>query len=245
MDGQPFAGGAPDEAASKMIAAQAAVGALQPGMVVGLGSGTTAEAMLQALAERVRTGFQVTGVPSSERTRAIATSLGIPVAELDDVPSIDISIDGADEVLLPTLDLIKGLGGALVREKLVATASRFRIIIVDDSKLVSTLATQHPVPVEVIPFGWRHTAARLTTLGARPVLRLQQGTQAGTSGAPFVTDGGNYVLDCFFAPLTQPSLLASQIKSFSGVVDHGLFIAMTDRVYAAGPNGLKTHDRAR
>lgn len=245
MDGQSFAGGVPDAAASKMIVAQAAVAALQPGMVVGLGSGTTSEAMLQALGERVRAGFQVTGVPSSERTRAIAASLGIPLVNLDDVPSIDISIDGADEVALPTLDLIKGLGGALLREKLVATASRFRIIIVDASKLVSTLAAQHPVPVEVIPFGWRHTAARLTTLGARPVLRLQQGGQAATDGVPFVTDGGNYVLDCFFAPLSQPSVLAAQIKSLSGVVDHGLFIGMTDRVYAAGPDGLKTYDRAR
>jgi ribose 5-phosphate isomerase A len=214
-------------------------------MVVGLGSGTTAEAMLQALAERVRGGFQVTGVPTSERTRAVAASLGIPLANLDDVPSLDISIDGADEVLLPTLDLVKGLGGALVREKLVATASRFRIIIVDASKLVSALAAQHPVPVEVIPFGWRHTAARLTSLGARPVLRLQPDTQANTGGAPFVTDGGNYVLDCFFAPLTQPAALAAQLKSLSGVVDHGLFIGMTDRVYAAGPEGLRTYDRSR
>ncbi len=245
MDGQSFAGGTPNVAASKLMAAQAAVAALQPGMVVGLGSGTTSEAMLQVLGERVRSGFQVTGVPSSERTRAIATSLGIPLANLDDVPALDISIDGADEVLLPTLDLIKGLGGALLREKLVATASRFRIIIADASKLVSSLAAQHPVPVEVIPFGWRHTAARVTSLSARPVLRLQPSTQANAASAPFVTDGGNYVLDCFFAPLTQPAALAAQLKSLSGVVDHGLFIGMTDRVYAAGPDGLRTYDRAR
>lgn len=245
MDEQSFAGGAPDVAAWKMAAARAAVSALQPGMVVGLGSGTTAEAMLQVLGERVRGGFQVTGVPSSERTRTIAASLGIPLANLDDVPAVDISIDGADEVLLPTLDLIKGLGGALLREKLVATASRFRIIIVDVSKLVSTLAAQHPIPVEVISFGWRHTAARLTSLGARPVLRLQPGMQADAGVAPFLTDGGNYVLDCFFAPLQQPALLAAQLKSLSGVVDHGLFIGMTDRVYAAGPEGLRTYNRAR
>jgi ribose 5-phosphate isomerase A len=245
VDEQSFAGGAPDVAAWKLAAARAAVAVLQPGMVVGLGSGTTAEAMLQVLGERVRGGFQVTGVPSSERTRAAAASLGIPLANLDDVPSLDINIDGADEVLLPTLDLVKGLGGALLREKLVATASRFRIIIVDASKLVSTLAAQHPVPVEVIPFGWRHTAARLTSLGARPVLRPQPGTQANAGSAPFVTDGGNYVLDCFFAPLTQPAPLAAQLKSLSGVVDHGLFIGMTDRVYAAGPEGLRTYDRSR
>jgi len=245
VDGQSSAGGAPDVAASKLIAAQAAVNEIQPGMVVGLGSGTTAEVMLHVLGEHVRGGLQVAGVPSSERTRSIAVSLGIPLADLDDVPALDISIDGADEVLLPSLELIKGRGGALVREKLVAATSRFRIIIVDSSKLVPTLAAQHPVPVEVIPFGWRHTAARLAAFGARPVLRLQSGTQARHGGTPFVTDGGNYVLDCFFEPLTHPAGLATQLKSLSGVVDHGLFIGITDRVYAGGPAGLRTYDRLR
>ncbi len=241
MDGQSFAGGAPDVTASKLLVAQAAVQEIRPGMVIGLGSGTTAEAMLQVLGERVRGGLQVTGVPTSERTRAVAASLGIPLANLDDVPALDLSIDGADEVLLPSLDLIKGLGGALLREKLVAATSRFRIIIVDASKLVSALAARHPVPVEVIPFGWRHTAARLAAFGARAVLR----PHPSNAGAPFVTDGGNYVLDCSFAPLAQPAALAAQLKSLSGVVDHGLFIGMTDRVYAAGPDGLRTYDRSR
>ncbi len=241
MDGQSFAGGAPDVTASKLLVAQAAVQEIRPGMVIGLGSGTTAEAMLQVLGERVRGGLQVTGVPTSERTRAVAASLGIPLANLDDVPALDLSIDGADEVLLPSLDLIKGLGGALLREKLVAATSRFRIIIVDASKLVSALAARHPVPVEVIPFGWRHTAARLAAFGARAVLR----PHPSNASAPFVTDGGNYVLDCSFAPLAQPAALAAQLKSLSGVVDHGLFIGMTDRVYAAGPDGLRTYDRSR
>lgn len=241
MDGQSFAGGAPDVTASKLLVAQAAVQEIRPGMVIGLGSGTTAEAMLQVLGERVRGGLQVTGVPTSERTRAVAASLGIPLANLDDVPALDLSIDGADEVLLPSLDLIKGLGGALLREKLVAATSRFRIIIVDASKLVSALAARHPVPVEVIPFGWRHTAARLAAFGARAVLR----PHPSNASAPFVTDGGNYVLDCSFAPLAQPAALAAQLKSLSGVVDHGLFIGMTDRVYVAGPDGLRTYDRSR
>jgi ribose 5-phosphate isomerase A len=241
VDGQSFAGGAPDVTASKLLVAQAAVQEIRPGMVIGLGSGTTAEAMLQVLGERVRGGLQVTGVPTSERTRAVAASLGIPLANLDDVPALDLSIDGADEVLLPSLDLIKGLGGALLREKLVAATSRFRIIIVDASKLVSALAARHPVPVEVIPFGWRHTAARLAAFGARAVLR----PHPSNASAPFVTDGGNYVLDCSFAPLAQPAALAAQLKSLAGVVDHGLFIGMTDRVYAAGPDGLRTYDRSR
>lgn len=247
VDRQSFAGGTPDRAAWKLAAAQAAVAAVQPGAVIGLGSGTTAELMLQVLAERVRAGLQVTGVPSSERTRAVAASLGIPLAELDAVPALDISIDGADEVVVPALDLIKGRGGALVREKLVAAASRFRIIIVDASKLAPALAAQHPVPVEVIPFGWRHTAARLAALGARPVLRPQPGASAPANpgGAPYTTDGGNYVLDCFFGPLGQPAALAAQIKALTGVVDHGLFIGMTDRVYVGGPEGLRSYDRPR
>lgn len=234
----------------KQAAARAAVAGIPEGAVVGLGSGTTAEVMLAELATRVQAGLRVVGVPTSERTRTVAASLGIPLAEFDDVGTLTLSIDGADEVTLPWLDLIKGRGGALLREKLVASASAYRIIIVDDSKLVPALATTQPVPVEVAPFGWRHTAGRLVALGAQPILRLATAAPdapaRGTAAAPYLTDGGHYILDCRFASITQPEALrqlAYQIKATPGVVEHGLFIAMTDRVIAAGSGGIRTYDR--
>ncbi len=219
------------------------------GCVLGLGSGTTAELMLHALAERVRSGLRVVGVPTSERTRQLAASLGIPIADLDDVATLNMSIDGADEVLLPTLDLIKGRGGALLREKLIAAASRDRVIIVDASKLVSELGSRSPVPIEVTPFGWRHTAARIAALGTHPQLRPTGESPAALPGspspasAPFVTDGGNYILDCDFGPITDPAPLAAQIKAVTGVVDHGLFVGMTEHVYVAGPAGVRVYAR--
>ncbi|MGH2514627.1 MAG: ribose-5-phosphate isomerase RpiA [Ktedonobacterales bacterium] len=229
----------------KRLAARAAVAAVPDGAVLGLGSGSTAEIMLTELAERMRQGLRVTGVPTSERIRTLATSLQIPVLELDAAPSLTLSIDGADEVLLPQLSLIKGLGGALVREKLIAASSTFRIIIVDASKLVPSLATHAPVPVEVIPFGWRHTASRLAALGCEPALRPARdaATTADPPAAPFVTDGGNYVLDCAFGPLAEPEAIAQRIKSITGVVDSGLFIGMTERVYVGGADGVHIYDR--
>jgi ribose 5-phosphate isomerase A len=221
----------------KREAAEAAVADAPDGAILGLGSGSTAELMLQELAERVRKGLRVTGVPTSERTRQIAASLGIPLADLDDVAALDMSIDGADEVLLPQLDLVKGHGGALLHEKLIASASRFRVIIVDASKIVTGLGTRAPIPVEVTPFGWRHTAARLAALGAQPVRR--------GGDAPFITDGGNYILDCAVAPIVNPAALAQAIKAIVGVVDHGLFIGMTERVYIAGADGVRRVERPR
>ena len=233
------------QASQKLAAAQAAVAEVTDGAVVGLGSGSTAEIMLQVLAERVRQGLRVTGVATSERTQALAISLGIPVAALDDVHTLDVSIDGADEVLPPGLDLIKGLGGALLREKFTAAASKHRIIIVDATKLVGVLGVQHPVPVEVEPFGWQHTAARLVALGARLTRRPLPGAPVVDGVAPpFVTDGGHYLLDCFFGAITQPAMLAVQIKATLGVVEHGLFVGMTERVYLAGLHGVQRFDRA-
>lgn len=226
----------------KREAAAAAVEAVPSGAVLGLGSGSTAELMVRALAERVRAGLRVTGVPTSERTRALAAAEGIPLADLDEVAALDMSIDGADEVLLPGLELVKGRGGALLREKLVASASRFRVIIVDASKIVTALASHAPIPVEVAPFGWRHTAARLIALGARPTLRPARPDAPG--GAPYVTDGGNYIVDCAFGPLTDPAALADAIKRVTGVIDHGLFVNLTERVFVAGPEGVRTYDRS-
>lgn len=235
----------------KMEAARAAVADVPDspsGTVLGLGSGSTAELMVQVLAERVRAGLRVTGVPTSERTRALASSLGIPLIALDDVESLDMSIDGADEVALPTLDLIKGRGGALLREKMIAWTSRFRIIIVDASKLVPVIGAHFPIPVEIEPFGWRHTARRLEAIGAQTVLRPAVVARAGEAQtasqfAPYITDGGHYVLDCAFGPVTDLATLDAQIKNVRGVVDHGLFVGITERVYVAGDTGIQRYDR--
>lgn len=240
-------GAAPDprmQVAWKREAARAAVAAIPDGAVLGLGSGSTAEIMVEELAARVRAGLRVTGVPTSERIAAVAAQYGIPLAELDTVEMLTLSIDGADEVALPGLDLIKGLGGALLREKMIAAASRHRLIIVDATKLSNEpLGARHAIPVEVAPFGWRHTAGRLVALGARPVLRLSP--QPGPQGAPvpFVTDGGHYILDCAFGPIADPAGLAARLKSVVGVMEHGLFVGMTERVFVAGPEGVRVYDR--
>lgn len=228
----------------KLAAARAAVASVPDGAIIGLGSGTTAEIMLGELAARIREGLRVMGVPTSERTRTLATNLGIPLVELDAVEAVTLSIDGADEVTLPRLDLIKGRGGALLREKLTAAASRFRIIIIDSSKVVPALATTHPVPVEVVPFGWRHTAARLAALGAQPALRVAGAIAEGDAPPPFVTDGGNYILDCRVAANLEPDTLAQRIKAVAGVVEHGLFVDMTERVYVAGADGVHVYNKA-
>ena len=226
----------------KRAAAQAAVEHdVADGMTIGLGSGTTADLMLEALAERIRQGLRVTGVATSERTRSEAQRLSIPLAELDDVVTLHLSIDGADEVILPSLDLVKGRGGALLREKLVAVTSQRRIIIVDESKVVSALASQHPIPVEVDRFGWRHTAGRLAALGA--TVQRRMASSASMPNAPFVSDGGNYVLDCWFGPILDAVSIAARIKAITGVIDHGLFVGMTERVYIAGAHGVQMYDR--
>lgn len=229
--------------AAKAAAARAAVAEIPEGAVIGLGTGTTAQLMLEALAERVRQGLRVTGVPTSERTRSSAAALGIPLTTLDAVTELTLSIDGADEVSLPGLHLVKGRGGASLHEKLVATASRRRLIIVDASKLVELLGSAAPIPVEVIPFGWRQTAERITRLGGHPALRPRDTAATGADSTPYITDGGHYMLDCHFGPIAQPANLAQLIKGTTGVVDHGLFIGMTERVYVGGPEGVRAYDR--
>jgi ribose 5-phosphate isomerase A len=243
----PFGGvGETDQTAWKRAAAAAAVAAVPADSVLGLGSGTTAELMLRVLAERVRQGFRVTGVATSERTRALAAALGISLLALDDAPALDMSIDGADEVVLPALHVVKGRGGALLREKLVAAASRQRVIIVDDTKVVSALGERDPVPVEVVAFGWSHTARRLTALGLRPQRRMLAADAATSATArPFVTDTGNYILDCAIGAIADPAGLAQAIKAQLGVVEHGLFVGMTERVYIGGAGGVRVAERGR
>lgn len=210
-----------DTEAQKRAAAEYAAQLPGDGMVVGLGSGTTAHLMIEALSRRVHTGLAIIGVPTSTQTEDLARSLRIPLGRLDDHPRLDLTIDGADEVD-PRLNLIKGGGGALLREKLVALAAARYVIIVDSGKRVLRLGTRSTVPIEVAPFGWTTTRARLEDEGFRCLLR--------GGDRPFRTDGGNYILDCQGdLPWDNPRV-AHRIKLQTGVVDHGLFLDMATEV---------------
>ena len=217
----------------KQEAAEAAAELIEDGMVIGLGSGTTAKLVVDAIGKRVKNGLRLTGVSTSEKTAAQARELGVPLATLAEYPQLDLAIDGADEVELGTLNLIKGGGGNLLREKLVAIASARFAIIVDERKLVDKLGSSFSLPVEVVPFGWQSTEGRLKKLGANPKLRMQSG------GDVFLTDGGHYILDCAFGPIGSPSDLAAKLDSVVGVVEHGLFIGMTSMVVVGQPGGIQ------
>jgi len=210
-----------------------AVDFVKSGMVVGLGHGSTAIFAVRCIAQLLQEGRlqDVLGVPCSRHVEAEARRLGIPLTTLDEHPVVDVTIDGADEVD-PDLNLIKGGGGALLREKIVAQASRREIIVIDESKLSPALGTHWPVPVEVIPFGWRAQAAYLESLGA-PTLRLD------ADGTPFKTDQGNLILDCNFGPIPDPSQLAGRLNERAGIVEHGLFIGLATDVIVAGTEGVR------
>jgi ribose 5-phosphate isomerase A len=222
--------------AMKRRAARQAAALVQNGMVVGLGSGSTARLLVEALAENVRQGLRITGVPTSEATAAQAAAAGIPLTTLEMQPSLDLVIDGADEVD-PDLNLIKGLGGALLREKIVASATDRLVIIVDESKLVRRLGEHSPVPVEVVPFGWTRAWAQLEALGAQPERRM-----AGDE--PFVTDGGHYILDCAFDPTVDLRALGPALKAIIGVVEHGLFLDMASMAIVGKALSVETIVRA-
>jgi ribose 5-phosphate isomerase A len=215
----------------KRAAANRAVEFVESGMVVGLGTGSTAGFVVEELASRVQSGLAVVAIPTSEQTAALARRLGIPLASFAEHRRIDLAIDGADEVQRRTLDLIKGRGGALLREKIVAAASGRFIVVVDQEKLVDRLGEHAPVPVEVVQFGWQATAAALAMLGADPELR-----QAGSQ--PWVTDGGNFILDCHFGPLDDPPQIERLIKMTVGVVESGLFIGRSSAVVVATEGGV-------
>ena len=221
-----------DRDALKRAAAEAAVGLVEDGMVVGLGTGSTAAFAVEALARRCRQGLRVVGIPTSERTAAQAKAAGIPLSSFAEHRQIDLTIDGADEVERGTLNLIKGLGGALLREKIVANASRRLAIVVDDAKLVDRLGMHAPVPVEVVAFGLEVTQASLEGLGASARLRLSP------VGVPFVTDGGNRIVDCSFGPITDPAGLEERVRRIVGVVESGLFIGRADPVFVADAAGV-------
>lgn len=218
----------------KQAAGSAGAGLIENGMVVGLGTGTTAAFLVRSLAERLRGGLRIAGaVPTSQATSQLAASLGIPLVSLERYPELDLAIDGADEID-PQLNLIKGAGGALLREKIVATAARRFVVIGDSSKLVPRLCTRFAVPVEIVPFALGPVRHRLEALGARVHLRMR-------ANQPFLTDNQNYILDCQFpGGIVDPQALQGQIRAIVGVVEHGLFLGMARQALVAGPDGLVT-----
>jgi ribose 5-phosphate isomerase A len=217
----------------KQAAAESAVALVEDGMILGLGTGSTAKLAVEVLGKRVAEGLRVIGIPTSEFTGKQARSLGITISTLDDYPQVDLTIDGADEVEHGTLNLIKGRGGALLREKIVASASKRLAIVVDESKLVDRLGSQFAVPVEVVPFGWRSAERKLQGLGANTKLR------PGSDEKPYVTDGGHYIVDCGFGPIADPTKLERELNSIVGVVEHGLFLAMATQVIVAAEDGIR------
>jgi ribose 5-phosphate isomerase A len=216
---------------SKRAVARRAADLVTDGMVIGLGTGSTAKHLVDRIGERVRDGLRVRAVPTSERTASQAQSLGIALVSLEECPQLDLAIDGADQVDSRG-DLIKGLGGALLREKLVARASREFVVIVHSTKLVPTLGSGCPVPVEAQPDEWERVRDRLIELGASPHLR-HEGPE------PYVTDNGNMILDADFGALENPGQLELRINEIPGVLDNGIFAGMTDRVLIAEDHGVR------
>ena len=221
---------APTAPSAPNAAAEAALEFVRDGMRLGLGTGRAAAAFVDALGRRVAAGLRVTGVPTSDATAAQATRLGIPLARLDEVPRLDITFDGADEVD-PNLDLIKGYGRALVREKIVAAASRLEIILVGAEKLVPQLGSRGLVPVEVLPFAAPYCAREFARIGCRPQRRNS------ADGSPIVSDNGNWIIDCGVDPIDDARALDEALRAVPGVVGTGLFIGIAGRVLVAEADG--------
>jgi ribose 5-phosphate isomerase A len=221
----------------KRAAAQRAVEFVQAGMRLGLGTGSTARHFIELLGVRVRQGLSIIAVPTSETTRACAASLGIPLSNLDETPELDLTVDGADEIA-PDLTVVKGGGGALLWEKIVAAASARMIVIGDDTKWVPALG-RFPLPIEVVPFGVTATRRAVETAAAAAgcpgpaVLRRSQ------EGHPFVTDGGHQMLDASLGRIPDPAALAARLAAIPGVVEHGLFIGLVAAAVIAGPGAVR------
>jgi ribose 5-phosphate isomerase A len=220
----------------KRLAAEAAVAEVEDGMVLGIGTGSTAAFAIEALAKRVAQGLRVVGIPTSERTAELARERGITLTSFAEHRRIDMTIDGADEVEIGSLNLIKGLGGALLREKIVASASKRMVVIVDEGKLVERLGSRAPVPVEIVPFGSEVTLDRLAAMQGRPALRM-----AGET--PFLTDGGHHIADCAFGEIEDAADLERRLAMLTGVVESGLFIGIASRVFAGTGSGVRVLDR--
>jgi len=224
----------------KKAAAEEAAALIKNGMVLGLGTGSTSAFFLVALSRRIaEEGLRISGIPTSEETAAQARRLSIPLTTFSEHMEIDLTVDGADEVEADTLFLIKGHGGALLHEKIVSTSSKHMTVIADESKLVSKLGSHVSVPVEVVSFGWEATEQKLRKIGANPSLR------AGKDKKPFVTDGGNYILDCAFGAMEKPKDVAHHLDHIVGVVEHGLFLGIASQILMGGPDGVKILQRSQ
>ncbi len=223
----------------KTLAAERALELVKPGMKLGLGSGSTAAKFVELLGKKVQGGLEVVGVPTSEDTRILAEKAGIPLTTLDDHPELDLTIDGADEID-PSLSLIKGGGGALLREKIVAMASDKMVVVADHSKYVETLG-RFPLPIEIVRFGRKATLTMIadaaSDAGCDGDITLRR-----LNGEYFVTDNGNYIVDCDFGEISEPEALADVLEMIPGVVEHGLFIGIADQAIIAGPNGVQVID---
>jgi ribose 5-phosphate isomerase A len=213
---------------SKQTAGEKAVECIRDGMIVGLGTGSTVFWMIQKISELINKGLSIRGIPTSKETEELAIKLGIPLIDFSKIDYIDVTIDGADEID-HNLDLIKGGGGALLREKIVASASRKLVIVADESKLVKKLGA-FPLPVEVTRFGWEYTLKNICKLGGDPNIRM-------IDDKPFLTDNGNYILDCRFDEISNPNKLNINLNMIPGVVENGLFSKMADVVIIGQSNG--------
>ena len=215
----------------KEAAGRAAAKLVCDGDIVGLGTGSTAYFAVVALGERVKAGLKITGIPTSIQTADLARTLGIPLTTLDEHPEIDITIDGADEVD-PKLNLIKGGGGALLREKVVASVTKKMVVVADSGKVVATLG-KFPLPVEVISFARTVVEKKIVSLGATPKLRTK------SDGTPYLTDNGNQILDCSFGEISDPPALALTLSNTPGIVEHGLFIGLASVALIGRENSVK------
>jgi ribose 5-phosphate isomerase A len=218
----------------KKQAGDAAAMLVEDGMIVGLGTGSTARFAIAAIGRRVaEEGLRILGIPTSDRTAEQARNEKIPLTTFAEHTQIDLTLDGADEILPGPLYLIKGHGGALLREKIVASASKRMAVVADDTKLVTRLGERVSVPVEVVPFGWQVTARRLAELGGKPTLRL------GADQKPYITDGGHYILNCAFGAMDDPKETAHHLDHVVGLIEHGLFLRVATEAYIAGQGGVK------
>jgi ribose 5-phosphate isomerase A len=225
-----------DRERMKQLACQRAAQEVQEGMVLGLGTGSTVYYFLHELGRMVREGVHMTGVPTSVQTAQLATQLAIPLTTLDDQPHLDLAVDGADEVD-DQLNLVKGAGGALLREKIIAASAARFLVVVDDGKIVTRLGERYPLPVEVVPFGHTPAMRAMEGLGARVTLRR------GTDGQPWLSDNGNYILDCHFGLIADPVALQQELLAIPAVVESGLFLNMTDTVIVGHAEGVRLLSR--
>ncbi|MFM9857477.1 ribose-5-phosphate isomerase RpiA [Pseudoxanthobacter sp. M-2] len=229
-----------DASALKRDAARAALAEVSHGMRLGLGTGSTATAFVELLGEAVAGGLDVICVPTSERIGALAKSLHIPLSTLEETPKLDLAIDGADEIG-PGLSLIKGGGGALLREKIVATAAKRFVVIADAGKVVEALGT-FPLPIEIVPFGQKPTTRKIVAAAQALEISGRLTMRRDEAGELYVTDGGHHIVDAFLTRIPNPAALGEALDGIPGVVEHGLFVGIAKTAYVAGPDGIRRID---